>query len=78
MPTEDTKYIYSTPRKNTLKSPFIIYVDFECLLYPLSTCDNTEENSFTINKNVHKPSGYSLLTSHAYNKSLNEHVFLPS
>ena len=75
MPTEDKKYIYSTPGKNTLKSPFIIYADFECLLYPLSTCDNTEENSFTIKKNVHKPSGYSLLTSYAYNKSLNEHVF---
>ena len=75
MPTEDKKYIYSTPGKNTLKSPFIIYADFECLLYPLSTCDNTEENSFTIKKNVHKPSGYSLLTSYAYDKLLNEHVF---
>ena len=28
----------------------------------LSTCDNTEGNSFTIKKNVHKPSSYSLLT----------------
>ena len=26
-------------------------------------------------KNVHKPSGYSLLASYAYNKSLNEHAF---
>ena len=63
MPTEDKKYIYTTPEKNTLRSPFIIYADFEFLLYPLSTCDNTEENYFSIKNNVHTPSGYSLLIS---------------
>ena len=77
MPTEDKKYICSTPGKNTLKNPFIIYAYFECLLYPLITYDNTEENSFAIKKNVHQRSGYSLLTSYAYDKTLNEHVFLP-
>ena len=75
MPTEDKKYISSTPAKNTLKNPFIIYAYVECLLYPLITYDKTEENSFTIKKNVHKRSGYSLLTSYAYDKTLNEHVF---
>ena len=53
MPTKDKKYISSTPAKNTLKNPFIIYAYVECLLYPLITYDNTEENSFTIKKNVH-------------------------
>ena len=75
MPTDDKKYITSTPGKNTLKNLFIIYADFECLLYPISTCDNTSNNSFTIKKNIHKPCGYSLLTSYPYDKSLNEHVF---
>ena len=75
MPDEKNKYVSSTPSKNTLKNPFIIYADLECLLYPISTCDNTNENSFTIKKNVHKPCGYSMLTSYAYDKSLNEHVF---
>ena len=40
----------------------------------LSTCDNTEENSFTIKKNIHRPSGFSMLTSYAYNKSLNKPI----
>ena len=75
MPTEKNKYITSTPGKNTLKNPLIIYADLECLLYPVSTCDNTEDNYFTIRKNKHKPSGYSLLTSYAYDNSLNEHIF---
>ena len=34
MPTEDKKYIYSIPGKNTLKILSIIYTEFECLLYP--------------------------------------------
>ena len=75
MPEEDKRYITSTPGKNTLKNHFIIYADLECLLFPISTCDNTEDNSFTIKKNIHKPCGYSLLTSYAYDKSLNEHIF---
>ena len=41
----------------------------------MSTCDNTPDNSFTIKKNVHTPCGYSMLTSYAYDKTLNEHVF---
>ena len=75
MPTEKNKYVSSTPWKNALKNQFIIYADLECLLYPISTCDNTPNNSFTIKKNVHIPCGYSMLTSYAYDKTLNEHVF---
>ena len=39
------------------------------------TCDNTPDNSFTIKKNLHIPCGYSLLTSYACDKRLNEHFF---
>ena len=48
MPEEKNKFISSTSGKNTLKNPFIIYADFECILRPISTCDNTPDNSFTI------------------------------
>ena len=50
MPTEKNKHVSSTHDKNTLKNAFIIYADLECLLYPISTCDNTPNNSFTIKK----------------------------
>ena len=76
MPTEKKKkYVSSSPGKNALKNPFIIYADLECLLYPISTCDNTPNNSFTLKKNADKPCGYSVLTLCAYDKSLGEHVF---
>ena len=68
MLTEKNKYISSTPGKNTLKNPF-----FYCLLYPISRCYNTPNNSFTIKKNVHIPCGFPMLTSYAYDKSLNKH-----
>ena len=75
MPEEKNKFISSTSGKNTLKNPFIIYADFECILRPISTCDNnTPDNSFIIKKNVHTPCGFSMLTSYAYNKKLNYHT----
>ena len=61
MPQDKNKFISSTPGKNTLKNPFIIYADIECLLKPISTCDNSADNSFTIKTSKHVPSGYSML-----------------
>ena len=48
MPEDKNKFISSTPGKNTSKNPFIIHVDIECLLKPISTCDSSADNSFTI------------------------------
>ena len=74
MPEEKNKFISSTPGKNTLKNPFIIYANFECLLHPMSTCDNTPDNSYTTKKVIHIPTGFSMLTSYAYDKKLNYHT----
>ena len=71
MPEDKNKFIASTHGKNTLKNPFIIYADIECLLKPISTCDNSADNSFTIKTSKHVPSGYSILVSHAYDKTKN-------
>ena len=73
MPDDKNKFVSSTPGKNTFKNPFIIYADIECLLKPISTCDNTADNSFTIKTSKHIPSGYSMLVSHAYDKTKNTH-----
>ena len=75
MPEENNKFISRTPGKNTLKNPFIIYADFDCILKPIDTCDNAPDNSFTIKQNVHTPCGFSMLTSYAYDKKLNYHTY---
>ena len=72
MPEEKNKFISSTPGKNILKNPFIIYADIKCILKPISTCDNSADNSFTIKTSKHVASGYSMLASHAYDKTQNK------
>ena len=47
LPDEKHKYISSTSGKNSLKNPFIIYADLECLLFNMDSCENTNNNSFT-------------------------------
>ena len=43
----------------SLKAPFIIYADLECILIKEQSCQNNTENSYTEKKVKHKPSGYS-------------------
>ena len=57
MPNEDKNFLITTPGKNSLKVPFIICADIECLLQKISTCQNNPEKSYTEKKAVHKASG---------------------
>ena len=75
MPYEDNKILTTTPGKNSLKVPFIICADIECLLQKISTCQNNHEKSYTEKKAVHKASGYSLITCCSFDKSENERKY---
>ena len=48
------KILTATPGKNSLKAPFIICADLECLLQIINTCQNNHEKSYTEKKAVHK------------------------
>ena len=63
MPNEDNKIIKYNQGEKSIKSPFIIYADLECLLEKISTCYNNLEESSTTEINKHSPSGYSLFFS---------------
>ena len=75
MPDVDTNILESKPGKKSLKHPFIIYADLECLLLKMSTCNNNPNKSYTTAKALHKPSGYSLLTSCSFDKSENKQTY---
>ena len=75
MPDVDDKILESKPEKKSLKHPFIIYVDLECLLLKTNTCNNNPNKSNTTAKALHKPSGYSLLTSCSFDKSENMQTY---
>ena len=60
MPEEGRNILKYSPGDKSLKAPFIIYADLECLLKKEQSCENSPKNSYTQRKAKHKPSGYSL------------------
>ena len=44
----------------SLKIPFVIYADLECLLVKQQSCQNNSDKSYTERKAMHEPCGYSL------------------
>ena len=61
MPTKDKNTIKYNHGEKSMKLPFVIYADLECLLEKISTCQNNPNKPSTkINK--HTPSGYSIFT----------------
>ena len=69
MPNEDNKIIKYNQGGKSIRSPFIIYPDLECLLEKISTCYNNFEESSTTETNKHTPSGYSLFTHCSFDKT---------
>ena len=71
MPNKDNKIIKHNQGEKSIKSPFIIYADLECLLEIISTCHNNPEELSTTEINKHTPSGYSLFTHCSFDKTKN-------
>ena len=75
IPDESNKILKYIPGEKSLKVPFIIYADLECLLKKINTCQNNPEKSYTEKKAKHKPSGYSLVTCCSFDKSKNKRKY---
>ena len=72
MPNEDNQIIKYNQGEKSIRSPFIIYADLECLLEKISTCYNNLEESSTTEINKDTPSGYSLFTHCSFDQSKNK------
>ena len=72
MPNKDNNLIKYNQGDKSLKLPFIIYADLECLLKKIDTCYNNPDLSSTTKINQHIPSGYSIYTSCSFDKSNNK------
>ena len=75
MSDEDNKILKYVLGEKSLRVPFIIYADLECLLQKINTCQNNPEKSYTEKKAKHKPSGYSLVSCWSFHKSKNERKY---
>ena len=72
MPNKDNNKIKYNQGEKSIKLPFIIYTDLECLLEKINTCYNNPEESSTTKINHHTPSGYSIFTYCSFDKSKNK------
>ena len=72
MPTKDNNTIKYSQGEKSIKLPFAIYADLECLLKKMSTCQNNPKESSTTEINKHTLSGYSLFTHCSFDKSKNK------
>ena len=71
MPNEDNKIIKYNQGEKSIKLPFVIYADLECLLEKMSTCQNNPNKSSATEINKHVLLGYSLYTHCSFDKSKN-------
>ena len=71
MPNEHEKI----PGEKSLKAPFIVYADLECLLEKILSCQDNPENSCTEKKAKHKPSGYAWSSICSFHDTKNKYHF---
>ena len=68
MPNEDNKITKYYQGEKSIKFPFVIYADLECLLEKMSRCQNNTNESSTTKINKHTRSVYSLFTHCSFDK----------
>ena len=60
MPKPCNKTLKYNHGEKSLKTPFVIYADLECLLIKKQSCQNNPNESYTERKAIHEPCGYAL------------------
>ena len=72
MPNKGNNTIKYNHGEKSIKMPFTIYADLECLLEKMSTCQNNPNKSSTTKINKHTPPGYSIFTHCSFDESKNK------
>ena len=72
MPSKDNNTIKYNQGEKSIKLPFVVYADLECLLEKIITCQNNPNELSTTEINKHTPSGCSLFTHCSFDKSKNK------
>ena len=70
--TKDNNIIKYNQEEKSIKLPFVIHADLECLLEKISTCQNNPNESSTTEINKHVSSGYSLFTHCSFDQTKNK------
>ena len=66
MPKRAEKIFKNAHGEKSLKAPFAIYLDLECLLKQEQSCKNNPEKLYTKKKAKHEPSGWAIFTKGSF------------
>ena len=72
MPIKGNNTIKYNHGEKSIKMPFAIYADLDCLLEKMSTCQNDPNKSSTTKINKHTPSGCSIFIHCSFDESKNK------
>ena len=75
IPTKVNKILKYDYGKKWLKTPFVIYVDLECLLLKQESRQNNPNESYTERKAIHEPCRYSLDLVCSFDSKEDKHSF---
>ena len=75
MPTESNKILKYNCGEKSLRVPFAIYADLECLLLKQQSCQNNPNKSYTERKAIHEPCGYSINLVSSFDYEQDEQSF---
>ena len=75
MPNEYNKTLEYNHGEKSLKIPFIIYIDLECLLEIIRSCLNNPEKSYTERKVKHEPSDWAMTVKCLFDPTKNKHYY---
>ena len=75
MPTEDNNTLKYNHGEKSLKVPFTIYADLECLLIKQQSCQNNPNDSYTERKAIHEACGYSIDLVSSFDSKQDKHSY---
>ena len=75
MPTQFNKTLKYNHGEKSLKTPFVIYADLECLLIKQQSCQNNPNESYTERKAIHEPCCYALILVSSFDSKQNKRRF---
>ena len=61
--------------EKSLKAPFVICLDLEYLLKKVQSTQNNPEKSYTEEKAMHEPSGWTVFKKCSFNKKENKFIY---
>ena len=72
MPSWAEKTLKYNPGEKSLKALYAVHIDFECILKKEQSCQNNPERSYTEEKAIHEPSGWSMFIGCSFDKKENK------